>query len=126
MQVSHIVTYITPRACVACDQNTNFPHHKHKLGHGECVLMQVGEVGLAGDILPVPPSHKAVRRRLIYTAEHRLVELPSSLAWLFSAKPPFSRPLLPALLAEIFRWVLSLTALFLQIDSTGGAPVIKK
>lgn len=66
-------------------------------------LTQVSEVGLASDVLPVPPSHKGVSRRLIYTTDHGLVELPSSLSWLFRTKPPFSRPLLPAVLTEIFR-----------------------
>ena len=69
-----------------------------------CVMyIQVSEVGLAGEVLPVPPSHKGASRRLIYTVDHGLVELPSSVSWLFRAKPPFSRPLLPAVLSEIFR-----------------------
>ena len=67
-----------------------------------CVL-QVSEVGLAGEVLAVPPSHKGVSRRFIFTAAHGLVELPSSLSWLFRSRPPFSQPLLPTVLAEIFR-----------------------
>jgi oxygen-dependent protoporphyrinogen oxidase len=70
---------------------------------GKTTLSLVSEVGLAEDVLPVPPSHKGVSRRLIYTRDHGLVELPSSVSWLFRTKPPFSRPLLPAVLAEIFR-----------------------
>lgn len=73
-------------------------------GYGVCVCPeQVSEVGLGEEVLAVPPSHKGVSRRLIFTSAHGLVELPSSLSWLFRTRPPFSGPLLPAVLAEIFR-----------------------
>ena len=65
--------------------------------------VQISEVGLEEEVLPVLPSHKGASRRLIYTAHHGLLELPSSASWLYRTKPPFSRPLLPALLREILR-----------------------
>jgi oxygen-dependent protoporphyrinogen oxidase len=65
--------------------------------------LQVSEVGLGGEVLAVPTSHKGVSRRLIYTSAHGLVELPSSLSWLFRTRLPFSGPLLPTVLTEIFR-----------------------
>lgn len=71
---------------------------------------QVSEVGLGEEVLAVPPSHKGVSRRLIFTSAHGLVELPSSLSWLFRTRPPFSGPLLPSVLAEILRYIYSLSA----------------
>ncbi|NXB27659.1 PPOX oxidase, partial [Eulacestoma nigropectus] len=54
---------------------------------------QVSELGLAGDILPVPGDHPASRNRFLYLggALHRL---PSGLGGLLRAVPPFSRALL--------------------------------
>ena len=55
-------------------------------------------LGLASSVIPVTRSHS----RLIYTNQHGLVELPSGPSWLLLAKKPFSQPLLPCLVKEIF------------------------
>lgn len=61
-------------------------------------MLQVEQLGLAPAVIPVNTSH----RRLIYTRDHGLVELPSGLSWLLFTKPPFTRPLLPSLARELF------------------------
>uniref|UniRef100_A0A8U7NXI0 Amine oxidase domain-containing protein n=1 Tax=Corvus moneduloides TaxID=1196302 RepID=A0A8U7NXI0_CORMO len=60
---------------------------------GAETLHMVSELGLAGDILPVPGDHPASRNRFLYLggALHRL---PSGLGGLLRAVPPFSRALL--------------------------------
>ena len=67
------------------------------------IIMQIDHLGLANEVVPVLPSHKGAQRRLIYTNKDGLLEVPSSLSWLFRAKPPFTRPLLPAVLREPFQ-----------------------
>ena len=56
---------------------------------------------MSEDVLPVLPSHKGARRRMIYTHEHGLVDVPSGLSWLFRTKPPFTKPLLWTVLREV-------------------------
>ena len=61
----------------------------------------MSDLGLSEDVLPVLPSHKGAKRRMIYTSKNGLVDVPSGVSWLFQTKPPFSRPLLWAVLREI-------------------------
>nr|XP_013817709.1 PREDICTED: protoporphyrinogen oxidase-like [Apteryx mantelli mantelli] len=53
---------------------------------------QVSELGLEGDILPVPGDHPASRNRFLY-ARGALHKLPSGLGGLLRPVPPFSRAL---------------------------------
>lgn len=70
---------------------------------GKTTLSLMDHLGLANEVVPVPPTHKGAKRRLIYTNKDGLVEVPSGLSWLFRTKPPFTRPLLPAVLKEPFQ-----------------------
>ncbi|NWI21850.1 PPOX oxidase, partial [Crypturellus soui] len=54
---------------------------------------QVSELGLEGDILPVPGDHPASRNRFLFT-HGALHKLPSGLRALVRPVPPFSRALL--------------------------------
>ncbi|NWI71403.1 PPOX oxidase, partial [Todus mexicanus] len=54
---------------------------------------QVTELGLEGDVLPVPGDHPASRNRFLYTGG-ALHKLPSGLGALLRPVPPFSRALL--------------------------------
>ena len=65
------------------------------------LFLQISDLGLSEDVLPVFPSHKGARRRMIYTHEHGLVDVPSGLSWLFRTKPPFTKPLLWTVLREV-------------------------
>ncbi|XP_029880528.1 protoporphyrinogen oxidase isoform X3 [Aquila chrysaetos chrysaetos] len=60
---------------------------------GTDTLHMVSELGLEGDVLPVPGDHPASRNRFLYTGG-ALHKLPSSLGGLLRPVPPFSRALL--------------------------------
>ncbi|NXS52452.1 PPOX oxidase, partial [Brachypteracias leptosomus] len=60
---------------------------------GADTLHMVSELGLEGEILPVPGDHPASRNRFLYTGG-ALHKLPSGLGGLLRAAPPFSRALL--------------------------------
>ena len=62
----------------------------------------MSELGLESEVIPINRGHKAAQRRLIYTDQYKLVELPSSISWLFKKKPPFSKPLLSSVVSEPF------------------------
>jgi hypothetical protein len=49
---------------------------------------------MGGEVVPVTRRHKAAHRRLIYTDDHGLIEVPSNPSWVVMTKPPFSRPLM--------------------------------
>ena len=51
-------------------------------------------MGLEDEVLPVTRNNKAAGRRLLYTQQNGLVDVPSDISWLFRTKPPFSRPLI--------------------------------
>lgn len=61
-------------------------------------LIQVDQLGLGSSVIPVVKSHS----RLIFTNQHGLLELPSGPSWLLRAKEPFTHPLLPSLVKELF------------------------
>lgn len=69
---------------------------------GKIALALMSELGLESKILPVGRKHKAFNRRLIYTDQYKLVELPSNLSWLYKSKPPFSKPLMRSVTMEPF------------------------
>ncbi|NWH81612.1 PPOX oxidase, partial [Piaya cayana] len=54
---------------------------------------QISELGLEGDVLPVPGGHPASRQRFLYVGGG-LHPLPSGLGGLLWRVPPFSRALL--------------------------------
>ncbi|XP_055553034.1 protoporphyrinogen oxidase isoform X1 [Falco cherrug] len=60
---------------------------------GTDTLHMVSELGLEGDVLPVPGDHPASRNRFLYTGG-ALHKLPSGLQGLLWPVPPFSRALL--------------------------------
>ncbi|XP_064899134.1 LOW QUALITY PROTEIN: protoporphyrinogen oxidase [Columba livia] len=60
---------------------------------GADTLHMVSELGLEGDILPVPGDHPASRNRFLYVGG-ALHKLPSGLGALLRPVPPFSRALL--------------------------------
>ncbi|XP_061872180.1 protoporphyrinogen oxidase isoform X2 [Colius striatus] len=60
---------------------------------GADTLHMVSELGLEGDVLPVPGDHPASRNRFLYTGG-ALHKLPSGLRGLLRPVPPFSRALL--------------------------------
>ncbi|NWS62909.1 PPOX oxidase, partial [Chunga burmeisteri] len=60
---------------------------------GTDTLRMVSELGLEGDVLPVPGDHPASRNRFLYTGG-ALHKLPSGLGGLLRPVPPFSRALL--------------------------------
>ncbi|XP_042640733.1 protoporphyrinogen oxidase isoform X1 [Tyto alba] len=60
---------------------------------GTSTLHMVSELGLEGDVLPVPGDHPASRNRFLYTGG-ALHKLPSGLGGLLWPTPPFSRALL--------------------------------
>nr|XP_041577055.1 protoporphyrinogen oxidase isoform X3 [Taeniopygia guttata] len=67
---------------------------------GTQTLLMVSELGLAGDVLAVPKGHPASQNRFLYLGG-ALHPLPSGLRPLFRAVPPFSRPLLGAVLRDL-------------------------
>ena len=62
------------------------------------IFFQADQLGLGPSVIPVRRSHS----RLIFTNQHGLLELPSGPSWLLRAKDPFTRPLLPSLMKEVF------------------------
>ncbi|KAM9368356.1 protoporphyrinogen oxidase [Phaethornis superciliosus] len=60
---------------------------------GTDTLHMVSELGLEGDVLPVPGDHPASRNRFLYTGG-ALHKLPSGLGGLLRTVPPFSRALI--------------------------------
>ncbi|XP_072702850.1 protoporphyrinogen oxidase isoform X2 [Ciconia boyciana] len=60
---------------------------------GADTLRMVSELGLEGDVLPVPGDHPASKNRFLY-AGRALHKLPSGLGGLLRPVPPFSRALL--------------------------------
>ena len=66
------------------------------------LFLQMSDLGLDSQIIPIKRGHKAAQRRFIYTNKYKLVELPSSILWLLTTKPPFTKPLLSALARELF------------------------
>ncbi len=65
-------------------------------------MTQISDLGLSDDVIPVPLTHKGAKRRLIYTNDHGLLEVPSGPSWLFRRKPPFTKPLIFDLAREPF------------------------
>ncbi|XP_068108365.1 protoporphyrinogen oxidase [Hyperolius riggenbachi] len=59
---------------------------------GKNSLCMVSELGLEGDLLPIPRSHPAVKNRFLYVNKS-LHKLPSSLGGVLRTIPPFTRPL---------------------------------
>ena len=66
------------------------------------VCVQMYDLGLESQVLPIGPNHKAANRRLIYTDKHGLVELPSSIWGILRPRPPFTSQLTAAILKEPF------------------------
>ncbi|XP_035871414.1 protoporphyrinogen oxidase isoform X2 [Phyllostomus discolor] len=64
------------------------------------LLLQVSELGLDSEVLPVRGDHPAARNRFLY-AGGALHALPSGLRGLLRTSPPFSRPLFWAGLREL-------------------------
>ncbi|KAF1387495.1 hypothetical protein PFLUV_G00079560 [Perca fluviatilis] len=67
---------------------------------GHNTLNMVDDLGLGGDILPVPSSHVASQNRYVYM-NSRLHRMPSGLSGLLRTVPPFSRPLLLSVAMEM-------------------------
>ncbi|XP_034730807.1 protoporphyrinogen oxidase [Etheostoma cragini] len=67
---------------------------------GRNTLNMVEDLGLGGDILPVPYSHVASKNRYVYM-NRRLHRMPSGLSGLLRTVPPFSRPLLLSVAMEM-------------------------
>ncbi|KAK2815428.1 hypothetical protein Q5P01_025895 [Channa striata] len=67
---------------------------------GRNTLNMVDDLGLAGEVLPVPNSHVASKNRYLYV-KGRLHRLPSGISGLLRTVPPFSRPLLMSVATEI-------------------------
>ncbi|XP_078109749.1 protoporphyrinogen oxidase [Sander vitreus] len=67
---------------------------------GHNTLNMVDDLGLGGDILPVPYSHVASKNRYVYM-NRRLHRMPSGLSGLLRTVPPFSRPLLLSVAMEM-------------------------
>ncbi|KAM9353255.1 protoporphyrinogen oxidase isoform 2-T2 [Symphorus nematophorus] len=62
--------------------------------------MQVDDLGLGGEILPVTYSHVASKNRYLYVNK-QLQRMPSGMSGLLRTVPPFSRPLLFSVATEI-------------------------
>ncbi|XP_030580522.1 protoporphyrinogen oxidase isoform X2 [Archocentrus centrarchus] len=67
---------------------------------GSNTLNMVDAVGLGGEILPVTYSHVASKNRYLYV-NGQLHRMPSGLSGLVRTVPPFSRPLLLSIAAEM-------------------------
>lgn len=59
---------------------------------GKNTLCMISELGLEGELLPVPRSHPAAKNRYLYVNKS-LHKLPSSIGGVLRTIPPFSRPL---------------------------------
>ncbi|XP_055083961.1 LOW QUALITY PROTEIN: protoporphyrinogen oxidase [Periophthalmus magnuspinnatus] len=68
---------------------------------GRNTLNLVEELGLEPEILPVTYSHVASQNRFLFV-RGQLWKMPGGLGGLLRTTPPFSRPLLPWLLREVF------------------------
>ena len=55
---------------------------------------QLANVGLEKELLHVTAGHVAAQKRFIYTNKDGLIEAPSGFSWVFTTKPPFTKPLL--------------------------------
>ena len=69
---------------------------------GRASLSLVEELGLGDDVLPVLPSNKGARKRLIY-GDGRMNELGGGLAGMFRRSALFSEPLARAMMRELVR-----------------------
>lgn len=68
---------------------------------GRNTLNLVEELGLEPEVIPVTYSHVASQNRFLFV-RGQLWKMPSGLSGLLRTTPPFSRPLLPLLLREVF------------------------
>lgn len=68
---------------------------------GRNTLNLVEELGLEPEVIPVTYSHVASQNRFLFV-RGRLWRMPAGLRGLLRTTPPFSRPLLPLLLREVF------------------------
>ncbi|XP_072317270.1 protoporphyrinogen oxidase [Eucyclogobius newberryi] len=68
---------------------------------GRNTLNLVEELGLEHEVLPVTYSHVASQSRFLFV-RGQLWKMPAGLSGLLKTTPPFSRPLLPQLLKEVF------------------------
>ncbi|XP_066464847.1 protoporphyrinogen oxidase [Eleutherodactylus coqui] len=59
---------------------------------GKNTLCMISELGLEGDLLPVPRSHPTAKNRYLYVNKS-LHKLPTSIGGVLRTVPPFSRPL---------------------------------
>ncbi|XP_049838216.1 protoporphyrinogen oxidase [Schistocerca gregaria] len=67
---------------------------------GENTLLLVKELGLSNKVLPIPSTHPAARNRMVYV-DKKLHLLPSNLTSILLPKPPFTKPIISALLKDI-------------------------
>ncbi|KAJ7307389.1 hypothetical protein JRQ81_009404 [Phrynocephalus forsythii] len=67
---------------------------------GKNTLLMVSELGLEGEVLPVPGDHPASKNRYLYV-NGTLHKLPSNISGLVRTVPPFSRPLIWSGLKEL-------------------------
>ncbi|XP_067010457.1 protoporphyrinogen oxidase [Anabrus simplex] len=67
---------------------------------GENTLQLISELGLSQRVVPIPFNHPAAQNRMIYVNKH-LYTLPSSFLSLVLVKPPFTKPLISALLHDL-------------------------
>ncbi|XP_061462163.1 protoporphyrinogen oxidase [Rhineura floridana] len=67
---------------------------------GKNTLLMVSELGLEGDVLPVPGNHPASKNRFLYV-RGALHKLPSSIGGFVRTVPPFTRPLAWSMLKEL-------------------------
>lgn len=68
---------------------------------GRNTLNLVEELGLEPEVIPVTYSHVASQNRFLFV-RGQLWRMPAGLSGLLRTTPPFSRPLLPLLLREMF------------------------
>lgn len=68
---------------------------------GRNTLNLVEELGLESEVVPVTYSHVASQSRFLFV-RGRLWRMPTGLRGLLKTSPPFSRPLLPLLIREVF------------------------
>lgn len=62
----------------------------------------MSDLGLESKVIPIGPDHKAANRRLIYTEQYGLVDLPSSVWGVLRPSPPFTSQLTASILKEPF------------------------
>lgn len=66
---------------------------------GANTLNLIDQLGISDEVVSVPKTHAAAKKRLIYV-KNELHELPSSFGGLFRFKKPFSAPLITALVRD--------------------------